>query len=42
MDTQTKQDQHRSAEEKLSALGRRIDDVRGNGRGDREKVDRSI
>jgi hypothetical protein len=42
MNTQTTQDQHRSAEEKLAALGRRIDDVRDNASGDREKVDRSI
>jgi hypothetical protein len=42
MSTKTMQDRHRSAEDRLAALGRRIDDVRGSARGDREKVNRSI
>ncbi len=42
MSTETMQDRHRSAEDRLAALGRRIDDVRGSARGDREKVNRSI
>lgn len=42
MSTKTMQDLHRSAEDRLAALGRRIDDVRGSARGDREKANRSI
>jgi hypothetical protein len=42
MSTETMQDRHRSAEERLAGLGRRIDDVRDSARDDREKVDRSI
>jgi hypothetical protein len=42
MSTQTMQDRHRSAEDRLAALGRRIDGVRASARGDREKVDRAI
>jgi hypothetical protein len=42
MSTETMQDRHRSAEDKLAALGRRIDDVRGSARGDKEKANRSI
>ena len=42
MSTKTMQDRHRSAEDRLAALERRIDDVRGSARGDREKANRSI
>ena len=42
MSTETMQDRHRSSEDRLAALGRRIDDVRGSARGDQEKVNRSI
>jgi len=42
MNSQSMQDQHRSAEERLTALGRRIDDVHDNARGDREKVDQIV
>jgi len=41
MSTQT-QDQHRTAEERLAALGKRIDGVRAHAREDREKVDRVV
>ncbi len=42
MSTKAMQDRNRSAEDRLAALGRRIDDVRGSAQGDREKVNRSI
>lgn len=42
MSTETMQDRHRSAEERLTALGRRIDGVRDSARGDRDKVGKSI
>ena len=42
MSTDTMQERHRSAEDKLAALGRRIDVVRDNARSDRQKVDRGI
>jgi hypothetical protein len=42
MSTEMMQDRHRSAEERLGALGRRIDDVRDRARGGKDKVDRSI
>jgi ElaB/YqjD/DUF883 family membrane-anchored ribosome-binding protein len=42
MSTETMQDRHRSAEERLAGLGRRIDGVRDNARSDRDKVNRSI
>lgn len=42
MSTKTMQDRHRAAEDRLAALGRRIDDVRGSARDDRQKVNRSI
>ena len=42
MSNDTMQDRQRSAENKLTALGRRIDDVRGSARSDREKANRSV
>jgi hypothetical protein len=42
MDTETMQDQSRTAEERLGALGRRIDGVRDRARDGKVKVDRSI
>jgi hypothetical protein len=42
MNTETMQDRNRSAEERLGALGRRIDGVRDRARDDKAKVDRSI
>lgn len=42
MSTETMQDRHRSAEERLATLGRRIDDVRDKARNGRDNVDRSI
>jgi hypothetical protein len=42
MSTETMQDRQRSAEDRLAALGGRIDGVRARARGDREKVNRSI
>jgi hypothetical protein len=42
MSTETMQDRHHSAEERLGGLGRRIDGVRDRVRGSKDKVDRSI
>ena len=42
MSTETMQDRQRSSEDRLAALGRRIDDVRGKARDDKEKVNRSV
>jgi uncharacterized protein YeaO (DUF488 family) len=42
MSTETMQDRHHSAEERLGALGRRIDGVRDRARGGKDEVDRSI
>jgi hypothetical protein len=42
MSTETMKDRHHSAEERLGALGRRIDGVRDRVRGGKDKVDRSI
>jgi hypothetical protein len=42
MSTETKQDRHHSAEERLGALGRRIDGVRDRARAGKDKVDRSV
>ena len=42
MSTDTMQDRHRSSEDRLAALGRRIDHVRGRARDDKEKVNRSV
>jgi hypothetical protein len=42
MNTETMQDRNRSAEERLGALGRRIDGVRDRARGGKAKVDRSV
>lgn len=42
MSTATMQDRLHSAEERLGALGRRIDGVRDRARGGKDKVDRSI
>jgi hypothetical protein len=42
MSTETMKDRHHSAEERLGALGRRIDGVRDRVRGGKDNVDRSI
>ena len=42
MSTDTMQDRQRSSEERLAALGRRIDGVRGKARDDKEQVNRSV
>jgi hypothetical protein len=42
MSTDTMQDRQRSSEERLAAFGRRIDDVRGKARDDKERVNRSV
>ena len=42
MSTETMQDRHLFAEERLATLGRRIDDVRGKARNGRDNVGRSI
>jgi hypothetical protein len=42
MSTETMKDRHHSAEERLGALGRRIDGVRDGVRGGKDNVDRSI
>lgn len=42
MSTETMQERHRSSEDRLAALGRRIEDVRGKARDDKEKVNRSV
>jgi uncharacterized protein YeaO (DUF488 family) len=42
MSTETMQDRHHSAEERLGTMGRRIEGVRDRARGGKDKVDRSI
>jgi hypothetical protein len=42
MSTETMQDRQRSSEERLAALGRRIDAVRGKAREHKEKVNRGV
>jgi ElaB/YqjD/DUF883 family membrane-anchored ribosome-binding protein len=42
MSTETMQDRHHATEERLGALGRRIDDVRARARAGKDKVDRSV